>query len=94
MTDIFHVRTVAANRKRRVCDWCGEPIEAGEPYTAYRWRNRGDAGSCYMHPECIEASKRAAEDVNDPLYEFSPGDFSRGCTCAHGDCRCEKEREQ
>jgi len=78
MSTIFHYRQIAASRKRRRCDWCAESIEIGEPYEAYRWRDGCEAGAAYMHPECIAACQRLARDPDDPVREFTPGEFARG----------------
>lgn len=84
--DIFHQSSVARSRKTRVCSWCGEAIEIGSPYERYEWRADFDHGTETMHPECNSAMKLTV--MIDGEIFFSHGDFSRGCGCPHGDCRC------
>lgn len=72
---------IKAARKRHRCDWCGERIEIGDPYTRYRWFDSGDAGTVRMHPECNAAMNDEITLQGGGSIEFAPGDFPRGCNC-------------
>ncbi len=87
MAESFHHCNVKASRKQRVCSWCGESINVGEPYHGYQWRDGNDSGTENMHPECYNACKDAFTE--DPDLFWSQGDFNRGCCCANGDCKCK-----
>ena len=89
MADTFHETAVAKSRKARQCSWCAEPIEIGQPYRGYGWRDGSQHGHESFHPECYVAmGERAAEEGG--FFLWSPGDFSRGCRCGSGRCECEK----
>jgi len=75
----FYHQTVARSRKIRQCGWCGEPIEAGQPYQSYRWAEGGDSGSVVLHPECGDAMDAVSK--TDPHFVgWCPGDYLRGST--------------
>jgi hypothetical protein len=62
-----HVKRTRADRK---CDWCWEPINAGEPSVSTSGTQDGDFYSCRYHPECNDAMNRFAHEVlswGDPL---------------------------
>jgi hypothetical protein len=71
-------------RKLHRCSWCSERIERGEVYK--RWVCIGDDGpmTCKMHQECHAAMERFAA-AQPGEYEYTPGEFTRGCTCEAGD---------
>lgn len=84
---IFHLSFTKQSRKQRPCDWCGEAIEVGGSYNRYGWRDGCSGGFCSMHPECYDASCELGK--RDGEFQFMPGDFTRGCCCASGDCKCK-----
>lgn len=88
MAETFHSVSVTKSRRVRQCTWCGEQVKIGEPYKAYRFKDGGDTGHVTMHPECYSAMQEMAADEGG-WFEWSIGDFSRGCCCAHGSCECE-----
>ncbi len=88
MGETFHERSVKSSRKRRVCYWCGDYINIGNPYESYRWRSYGDSGSCEMHPECRKACSKVAH-AEGGWFTFGIGDFNRGCGCERGHCECD-----
>jgi len=85
MRTMFHEKSIAAARKEHNCSWCGELIEVGQPYNSYRLEEM----TVKMHPECYTALGEAADEEGGWI-EFCPGDFSRGCTCESGHCRCPR----
>lgn len=91
MTIIGDIDRIAHARKRKQCDWCGEWIEIGDPACRYLWKDGADLLPCRMHPECFGASCDATSEFGYD-YEFQPGQFSRGCSCDRGRCRCAKAR--
>lgn len=84
-TEIRHVKQ---SRKDRRCDWCDEMIHVGDPYDTYRYFDSRDASTVRMHPECRLAMGDFAREEGGSC-EWSPGSFSRGCTCERGRCECE-----
>ena len=90
MSGMFDTTHVKRARKTYACDWCGERIEIGEPYSRYMWREHGDAPQpVRLHPECL--------DVADNLERgetFMPGDNPRGGDCGWcGECAaCAESR--
>jgi hypothetical protein len=89
VTTTFHHTSTAASRKPRVCDWCGEAIAVGEPYEGYGYNTGYDRGYVTMHPECMRAMEPLAVEEGSGMT-WDVGEFSRGCGCQRGDCRCEK----
>ena len=90
MSDIFHETNVTRSRMPRQCSWCAQPIEIGQPYRGYSWRDGTDYGREFMHPECYAAMERLLE-TEGPWLLWSPGDFARGCECESGRCECDKQ---
>lgn len=84
MTHCTPVTEVRA-RKRHSCSWCAQRIERGEVHRQYTYI--GEDGPCRvrLHQECY-AAFQAYEKIEQGGFEFSPGDFTRGCTCEGGDC--------
>lgn len=81
--------TINAARKRHQCDWCNERIEVGDSYVRYLWLDAaGDAQPTKLHPECRRAVSAMARQEGSN-FEWTPGDFARGCCCASGACECE-----
>lgn len=73
-------------RKRCVCAWCGTYIQPGEKKASYFYRMDGDHGNVKMHSGCYDAMGR--EDPEILRDGLMLGEYSRGCTCENGDCRC------
>lgn len=90
MSEIFHEVSVTRSRRLRQCTWCAGRIEKGEAYRAYRFKDCGDTGHVTLHPECYSAMQETAADEGG-WFDWSVGDFSRGCSCQNGHCECEKE---
>lgn len=88
----FHETSVAKSRKRRGCSWCGQAIEIGQPYRAYSWSDSGDYCRACMHPECYTAMQSVAVEEGG-WFEWTPGDFHRGCGCDAGCCECKKQQD-
>lgn len=57
---LIEERKVAAARKVHRCIWCGQSINAGEPYTYERSIFEGDPQSHHWHPECLEIMREIA----------------------------------
>lgn len=89
---IGDVRTVAKSRKAKRCDWCDEMIEVDQPKVSWMWKDGGDVHSVKMHPECYGASVDTLD--SDDNYEFTPGDYSRGCGCLNGACECDPSSDK
>lgn len=80
--------TIKAARKDHRCTWCGQKIDAGQPYERWRWySDDGEADTCKMHPECVAALD--AQIAYDGDNEFMPYGNARGCTCG-GEVGCEQ----
>lgn len=88
MSMIGEVQQIMASRKARLCDWCNDDIEVGQPARRYRWKDGSDVVTVRMHPECFDASQDLASREGGEC-EWTPGDFSRGCCCINGGCECE-----
>lgn len=88
MATAFHERTVEHSRKARQCDWCASQIGIGEPYRGYGWRDGSNHGRVSMHLCCYQAMQEMAAEEGG-WFEWSLGDFEKGCCCANGDCKCE-----
>lgn len=81
-------KTIKAARKPHRCSWCNHRIDVGQSYQRWRWFDGGDASTCHMHPECVDAMDETYRD--DPDFEtFSPGENPRGCNCGF-DAHCER----
>lgn len=65
-------------KKRRICEWCAEPICAGERahYRVYVWQ--GEFSRAWSHPECWEAMGLVEPFRLDEGW--LPGDWRRGST--------------
>lgn len=70
----FNEREVKAVRKARTCDWCGQPINTGEPahYSAGFDDEILGFWTSYMHPECEVAFSmfHARQDIEDDGWEY------------------------
>lgn len=63
-------------RKEHVCDWCGEPIAAGESARRRSGIHEGVFYDCRQHPECWEAMMNS-----DPwCEEYRSHEQKRGMT--------------
>jgi hypothetical protein len=82
MSQTTETRQVKA-RKRHRCDWCGQHIEVGEIHPVYTAFFEGTATRIRMHAECRKAMD--AVTAKEGWIEWMPGDYTRGCTCEHGD---------
>lgn len=85
-------QTVKAARKRHQCDWCNERIEVGGSYVRYLWKDAGDVQPTKLHPECRSAVSAMAR-LEGSNFEWTPGEFARGCCCESGACECPSQRE-
>lgn len=65
---------VKRSQKRRICSWCGEGIEIGQPYHCDFGKWEGEPVRCEVHPECHDALER---DSGEP---YTPYDQVRGIT--------------
>ncbi len=83
---IRRARLTRKGRKYR-CHWCGEAIEPGESYNRWTWKDGREIHDVKAHPECVEAWNNL--EFGEDEVGFS--EFSRGCTCQSGDCRCGEE---
>ena len=63
-------------RKPRICEWCGQRIEAGTRATNRVYKFDGDFHNNYCHPECFTAMSKA--DHHELCEGWSPGDWQRG----------------
>ena len=68
-------------RKPYACWWCGETINAGEHYWRWTWKDGRELLTCSVHPECYEVW---CGELVEPTF----AEFSRGCLCQRGFCRC------
>lgn len=84
--EVFHEKTVKKSRAAYCCSWCNETIDIGQPYKGWGWRHFTDHGHEKMHPECAEAMDSIIGELDG---WFSPGEFTRGCTCQRGETRCD-----
>jgi len=71
-------------RKRHICDWCGEAILPGQPYTKLAGRHFDGFTAAKLHPECLAVL---------PDEEWEPRVNNRGCDCGN-DEHCEKCRKR
>ena len=72
-------------RKQHECWWCGETIKPKEKYARWLWED-GELLVIKVHIECREAWSTLPSDSNSTGY----GEFSRGCCCDRGACRCKE----
>jgi len=75
-------------RKRHQCWWCGESIRPKSEYVSWAWKDGQRVSTVKTHVEC----QQAWGTLDYPEDEVDFAEFCRGCTCQHGDCRCEQER--
>jgi hypothetical protein len=92
------VEKIGKARRRRRCDWCGEFIEVGQPYSRWRYYDGADAGTARMHPECDAAYLEwsALDDCRDNGGEYDLHANRRGCICERngdGCARCKPAAE-
>lgn len=85
---IGDVRRVAKSRKAKRCTWCDEMIDVGQPAVCWLWKDGADVYSVRMHPECYTAMGKEASRRGGYDFEFTAGEYSRGCGCEHGTCEC------
>jgi len=90
MASIFHEINVSKSRNVRQCSWCAGTIQKGDPYRAYEFNDNGCHGHVTLHPECYSAMQTVVADEGG-WFEWSIGDFNRGCTCQNGFCKCVVE---
>lgn len=87
MADTFHFQEVNKSQKKRICSWCPEDIEIGQPYKSYQFRDGGDTGYFAFHPECYSAMQEMASKEGG-WFQWSTSDFHRGCCCEARQCEC------
>ena len=75
-------KTRQTARKTHRCWWCGCGIQPGEEYIKWIWKERYEYVPIHVHADCHEVWQDLQPD------EVMAGEFSRGCGCANGDCRC------
>lgn len=68
-------RKITAARKAHRCIWCGQTINAGEPYTYERSVYDGAMQSHHWHPECLTACHDEMRESRDE--EFLPYENAR-----------------
>lgn len=68
MTDPKEHRAAKVHR----CSWCWGAIATGDVYQRYRYFCTGEAGTCKMHPECLDAMREAAHE-DGGWIEWTPG---------------------
>ena len=73
-TQLSESRHVA--RKKHVCMWCGQHINAGEQYIRLSGVYDGDFQVNKFHPECDEACTQEAA-YEGPGFEFWPHENER-----------------
>lgn len=71
-------REVKAARKAHRCIWCGQAINAGDPYTYERSIFEGQPQSHHWHPECLGAMREEMAGEGGEGYEFNPWYMTRG----------------
>ena len=54
----YTTRHVKKTRKECKCDWCREPINAGDPSVYISGLCEGDLFTFRYHPECRDATQR------------------------------------
>ena len=86
MTCISGPRTHTA-RTAKTCHWCGEQIEQGQLFV--QWTD-GKFWVIKVHPECHDAWQKLPPDEQHEVYQ---GEFSRGCKCEHGLCKCSRQQQ-
>lgn len=87
------IRHVAKSRKAKRCSWCDEMIEVGQPKVSWLWKDDGGyVANVKMHPECHGASVDTLKACDN--YEFTRGDYSRGCGCLNGACECDPSSDK
>lgn len=75
--------TTPKARKEHDCFWCGEIIFKHETYARWVWKN-DVVETIKVHTECKDAWDSLPASENEIWF----GEFSRGCTCEHGQCKC------
>jgi hypothetical protein len=88
--DVSETRHVKKARKPYWCDWCGERIEVGQPYST--WFTYGENVTARVHPECYAAMLKALQ-VGDEMP--CRGDYRRGCWCGENKehCQCTQDNK-
>ena len=84
--NVTPTRNIGRARTAHVCDWCGERIDVGQPYST--WFMYSERAAVRLHPECLAAMRKA--DIYDG--EWDAGAYNRGCWCAESpeECTCKK----
>jgi hypothetical protein len=90
MGEVIGQKSIKHAAKDHACEWCGERIEAGQPYESWLWCEGGTVSQVKAHPECRSAWDDAASEEGG-IYETGFGEHSRGCRCEAGACECEME---
>jgi hypothetical protein len=80
-----HTRHVKRTRTDRKCDWCWEPINAGDPSVVCSGIFEGDFFTSRYHPECNDAVNRYVHETRS-WYEPLPQDrMNRGGIQPYGE---------
>lgn len=56
------IHIVKKARKDHYCNWCGQPIRAGESYKHWLWYDDGRRDTVKTHPECLEYLEKQERD--------------------------------
>ena len=81
------IPTTQTARKNHTCWWCAESITTGNTYSRWLWKDGSTLSAVKVHPECRQAW-RDCDDADEVTF----GEFSRGCTCENGNCRCKAKQ--
>ena len=76
-------------RTVKTCHWCGEQIQQGQLLVQWCGTTDGEFWVVKVHPECHAAWQALPPDERHEVYQ---GEFSRGCKCEQGHCKCSRQQ--